>query len=65
MEGPAPIYAFIHAVTMVAAGIFLIACLHPLFQALPLVIGAISWTGAATALLGATIAFAQRYINNV
>jgi len=35
------------------------------FQALPLVIGAISWTGAATALLGATIAFAQRYINNV
>jgi NAD(P)H-quinone oxidoreductase subunit 5 len=50
---------------MVAAGIFLIACLHPLFQALPLVIGAISWTGAATALLGATIAFAQRYINNV
>jgi NADH:ubiquinone oxidoreductase subunit 5 (subunit L)/multisubunit Na+/H+ antiporter MnhA subunit len=47
---------------MVAAGIFLVARLLPLFQALPLAMGVISWTGGATALLGVTIALAQRYI---
>ncbi len=62
MEGPTPISALIHAATMVAACIFLIARLFPLFQALPLVMGVISWTGATTALLGATIALAQRDI---
>nr|AND48367.1 subunit 5 of NADH-plastoquinone oxidoreductase [Eosphagnum rigescens] len=62
MEGPTPISALIHAATMVAAGIFLVARLFPLFQALPLVMDVISWTGAATALLGATIALAQRDI---
>ncbi|KAH9530625.1 hypothetical protein CY35_20G013900, partial [Sphagnum magellanicum] len=61
-EGPTPIFALIHAATMVAAGIFLVARLFPLFQALPLVMGVISWTGATTALLGATIALAQRDI---
>jgi NAD(P)H-quinone oxidoreductase subunit 5 len=47
---------------MVGVGIFLIACLFPLFQALPLVMGVISWTGATTTLLGATITLVQRYI---
>jgi len=63
MEGPTPISALIHAATMVEAGIFLVARLFPLFQALPLEMGVISWTGSATTLLGATIALAQRYIN--
>jgi NADH:ubiquinone oxidoreductase subunit 5 (subunit L)/multisubunit Na+/H+ antiporter MnhA subunit len=63
MEGPTPISAFIHDASIVAAGIFLVAHLLPLFQALPLVMGVISWTGAATAVLGATIALAQRFIN--
>jgi NADH:ubiquinone oxidoreductase subunit 5 (subunit L)/multisubunit Na+/H+ antiporter MnhA subunit len=62
MEGPTPISGLIHAATMVAAGIFLVARLLPLFQALPLAMGVISWTGGATALLGVTIALAQRYI---
>nr|YP_009967171.1 NADH dehydrogenase ND5 subunit [Climacium dendroides]QOP57425.1 NADH dehydrogenase ND5 subunit [Climacium dendroides] len=60
MEGPTPISALIHAATMVAAGIFLIARLFPLFQALPSVLNIISWIGAITALLGATIALAQK-----
>jgi NAD(P)H-quinone oxidoreductase subunit 5 len=47
---------------MVAAGIFLVARLFPLFQALPLRMGVIFWTGAATALLEVIIALAQRYI---
>jgi NAD(P)H-quinone oxidoreductase subunit 5 len=60
MEGPTPISALIHAATMVAAGIFLIARLFPLFQALPSIMNLISWIGAITALLGATIALAQK-----
>lgn len=60
MEGPTPISALIHAATMVAAGIFLIARLFPIFQALPFIMNIISWIGAITALLGATIALAQK-----
>nr|BDZ75805.1 NADH dehydrogenase subunit F [Fissidens protonematicola] len=60
MEGPTPISALIHAATMVAAGIFLIARLFPLFQILPYIMNFISWIGAITALLGATIALAQK-----
>jgi len=59
MEGPTPISALIHAATMVAAGIFLIARLFPLFLLLPYIMNIISWIGAITALLGATIALAQ------
>nr|YP_010188882.1 NdhF [Callicladium imponens]QZJ47685.1 NdhF [Callicladium imponens] len=60
MEGPTPISALIHAATMVAAGIFLIARLFPIFQSLPYIMNIISWIGAITALLGATIALAQK-----
>nr|YP_009113808.1 NADH-plastoquinone oxidoreductase subunit 5 [Stangeria eriopus]AFR45454.1 NADH-plastoquinone oxidoreductase subunit 5 [Stangeria eriopus]BAR93423.1 NADH-plastoquinone oxidoreductase subunit 5 [Stangeria eriopus] len=59
MEGPTPISALIHAATMVAAGIFLVARLFPLFRALPFMMNLISWTGGITALLGATMALAQ------
>nr|YP_010189029.1 NdhF [Ptychomnion cygnisetum]QZJ47832.1 NdhF [Ptychomnion cygnisetum] len=65
MEGPTPISALIHAATMVAAGIFLIARLFPLFQSLPSIMNIISWIGALTALLGATIALAQKDIKKV
>ncbi len=60
MEGPTPISALIHAATMVAAGIFLVARMFPLFEMLPLVMGVISWIGAITALLGACIAITQK-----
>nr|NP_848106.3 NADH dehydrogenase subunit 5 [Adiantum capillus-veneris]Q85FH9.2 RecName: Full=NAD(P)H-quinone oxidoreductase subunit 5, chloroplastic; AltName: Full=NAD(P)H dehydrogenase subunit 5; AltName: Full=NADH-plastoquinone oxidoreductase subunit 5 [Adiantum capillus-veneris]AAP29437.2 NADH dehydrogenase subunit 5 [Adiantum capillus-veneris] len=60
MEGPTPISALIHAATMVAAGIFFIARIYGLISTLPLVMQASSWLGGATALLGATLALAQR-----
>lgn len=60
MEGPTPISALIHAATMVAAGIFLVARMFPLFEMLPPVMGIISWVGAITAVLGAGIAITQK-----
>nr|UPV72436.1 NADH-plastoquinone oxidoreductase subunit 5 [Cephalotaxus sp. JW-2022a]UPV72518.1 NADH-plastoquinone oxidoreductase subunit 5 [Cephalotaxus sp. JW-2022a] len=60
MEGPTPISALIHAATMVAAGIFLVARVFPLFRALPSIMNLISWIGGITALLGATMALAQK-----
>ena len=62
MEGPTPISALIHAATMVAAGVFLVARMLPVFEGLPLVMDIIAWTGAFTALLGATIAITQNDI---
>nr|YP_009246768.1 NADH-plastoquinone oxidoreductase subunit 5 [Epimedium dolichostemon]YP_009746457.1 NADH-plastoquinone oxidoreductase subunit 5 [Epimedium brevicornu]YP_010014528.1 NADH-plastoquinone oxidoreductase subunit 5 [Epimedium dewuense]YP_010014698.1 NADH-plastoquinone oxidoreductase subunit 5 [Epimedium simplicifolium]YP_010342715.1 NADH-plastoquinone oxidoreductase subunit 5 [Epimedium truncatum]QOI13493.1 NADH-plastoquinone oxidoreductase subunit 5 [Epimedium pubescens]QXO06900.1 NADH-plastoqu len=62
MEGPTPISALIHAATMVAAGIFLVARLIPLFISIPYVMNFISLIGMITLLLGATLALAQRDI---
>lgn len=59
MEGPTPISALIHAATMVAAGIFLVARMFPVFDQLPLVMEVIAWTGTLTAFLGATMALTQ------
>lgn len=62
MEGPTPISALIHAATMVAAGIFLVARLLPLFIVIPYIMNIISLIGVITVLLGATLALAQRDI---
>nr|WMI46144.1 NADH-plastoquinone oxidoreductase subunit 5 [Hemerocallis citrina]WMI46579.1 NADH-plastoquinone oxidoreductase subunit 5 [Hemerocallis citrina]WMI46666.1 NADH-plastoquinone oxidoreductase subunit 5 [Hemerocallis citrina] len=62
MEGPTPISALIHAATMVAAGIFLVARLLPLFVAIPYIMNLISFVGIITVFLGATLALAQRDI---
>nr|QHD45452.1 NADH-plastoquinone oxidoreductase subunit 5 [Lilium lankongense] len=62
MEGPTPISALIHAATMVAAGIFLVARLLPLFRVIPYIMNFVSLIGIITVLLGATLALAQRDI---
>jgi NAD(P)H-quinone oxidoreductase subunit 5 len=62
MEGPTPISALIHAATMVAAGVFLIARMYPVFEGIPVVMNVIAWTGAFTAFLGASIAITQNDI---
>jgi NADH-quinone oxidoreductase subunit L len=72
MEGPTPVSALIHAATMVAAGVFLIARVYPLMAAdlsLPAAplhaLTVVAFTGAITALLGALIAVAQDDIKRV
>nr|QWX20285.1 NADH-plastoquinone oxidoreductase subunit 5 [Hippophae neurocarpa]UNZ11595.1 NdhF [Hippophae neurocarpa subsp. neurocarpa] len=62
MEGPTPISALIHAATMVAAGIFLVARLIPLFIIIPYIMKIISLIGTITLLFGATLALAQKDI---
>ena len=62
MEGPTPISALIHAATMVAAGVFLIARMYPVFEHVPAAMNVIAWTGAFTAFLGASIALTQNDI---
>nr|YP_009697735.1 NdhF [Cornus nuttallii]QEJ84759.1 NdhF [Cornus nuttallii] len=62
MEGPTPISALIHAATMVAAGVFIVARLLPLFTVIPYILNLISLIGIITVLLGATLALAQKDI---
>ncbi len=62
MEGPTPISALIHAATMVAAGVFLVARMYPVFEPMPSVMTVVAWTGGFTAFLGATIALTQNDI---
>lgn len=60
MEGPTPISALIHAATMVAAGIFLVARLLPVFTYCPGIMDIVAYTGTLTAFLGATLALGQQ-----
>jgi NADH-quinone oxidoreductase subunit L len=63
MEGPTPVSALIHAATMVAAGVYLVARVYPLMNAHALEV--VAWVGAATALFAACIAVAQNDIKRI
>jgi NADH-quinone oxidoreductase subunit L len=65
MEGPTPVSSLIHAATMVTAGVYLIARMHPLFELAPAAqdVGAV--VGAATLLIAGTIGLAQTDIKKV
>ena len=72
MEGPTPVSALIHAATMVAAGVFLIARIYPLMSAHAgisltptIALQVVTWVGAITAVFGATIAVAQFDIKRI
>ncbi len=63
MEGPTPVSALIHAATMVAAGVYLVARVYPMLDADALTV--IAYIGAMTAFLAATIAITQNDIKKV
>lgn len=60
MEGPTPVSALIHAATMVAAGVYLLARGFILFASTTTVINLVAYVGGFTAIFAATIAITQR-----
>ncbi|MFC4303497.1 NADH-quinone oxidoreductase subunit L [Cohnella boryungensis] len=65
MEGPTPISALIHAATMVAAGVFLVARTFDIFEASQVAMHTVAIIGAFTAIFAATIGLAQNDIKRV
>ncbi len=65
MEGPTPVSALIHAATMVAAGVFLIARTWPIYDGNTTALSVILAIGTFTALAAATVAVAQTDIKKV
>jgi NADH-quinone oxidoreductase subunit L len=65
MEGPTPVSSLIHAATMVAAGVFLVARVFPLFEASSAAMNVVALVGGVTAVLAATMALATNDIKRV
>ena len=67
MEGPTPVSALIHAATMVAAGVYLVARMYPVFLAdtSGVALQTVAYVGAFTALFAASIGIAQNDIKRV
>ncbi len=65
MEGPTPVSALIHAATMVAAGVFLVARMSPLLNAAPVAMEFITVIGATTAFFAGTVGCVQNDIKRI
>ena len=65
MEGPTPVSALIHAATMVTAGVYMVARMHPLFSRAPVAMLLVATVGAITAFYSATIGLLQTDIKKV
>ncbi|EJW18451.1 NAD(P)H-quinone oxidoreductase chain 5 [Paenibacillus alvei DSM 29] len=65
MEGPTPISALIHAATMVAAGVYLVARTFDIFHMSPTAMTIVASVGGFTAIFAATIAIAQRDLKRI
>ena len=65
MEGPTPVSALIHAATMVAAGVYMVARTFFLFQSSPQAMQLVAFIGGFTAFMAATIAITQTDIKKV
>jgi NADH-quinone oxidoreductase subunit L len=65
MAGPSTVSALIHAATMVTAGVYLIARLHPLFETVPQVLWLVALVGAVTLLYAGLAALGQHDIKRL
>ncbi len=65
MTAPTPISAFLHSATMVKAGIYLLARLHPVMSGPPAWTTTLTLFGAVTALTGAIMAFGQTDLKRI
>ncbi|MBV9462792.1 MAG: NADH-quinone oxidoreductase subunit L, partial [Verrucomicrobiae bacterium] len=65
MEGPTPVSALIHAATMVAAGVFLVARMYPVFHLSETALQTVACIGGITALMAAFIGCAQFDIKRI
>ena len=65
MEGPTPVSALIHAATMVAAGVYLVARSFPLFAAAPGALTVVAVVGLITVLIGSTMAIVMTDVKRV
>ena len=65
MEGPTPVSALLHAATMVAAGVYLVARLMPMFELVPGVMVGVAIVGLVTFLIGGTLALVMTDIKRV
>ncbi|MEU9507595.1 NADH-quinone oxidoreductase subunit L [Micromonospora sp. NPDC048170] len=65
MAGPTPISALIHAATMVAAGVYAVTRLYPLFEVTPVALAVLGVMASVTLLLGAFAATAQDDLKRV
>jgi NADH-quinone oxidoreductase subunit L len=65
MEGPTPVSALIHAATMVAAGVYLVARMYGFYALSPTALAIIAFVGGFTALVAATMGVVKREIKQV
>jgi NADH-quinone oxidoreductase subunit L len=65
MEGPTPVSALIHAATMVTAGVFLVCRMSPIMEYAPEALMFVTFIGATTAFVAATIGLVQNDIKRV
>jgi NADH-quinone oxidoreductase subunit L len=65
MEGPTPVSALIHAATMVAAGVYLVARMYGFYALSPTALAVIAFVGGFTALFAATMGVVKREIKQV
>jgi NADH-quinone oxidoreductase subunit L len=65
MEGPTPVSALIHAATMVAAGVYLVARTYDIFVQSPTAMLVVAYIGGFTALMAASMALVKKDIKRV
>ncbi len=65
MEGPTPVSSLLHAATMVAAGVYMLARVFPLLVAAPIARDVIAWVGCLTCIVAALMALQQDDIKRI